>query len=85
MRADDDAGVLLNASGVAILGDDERFQGVRIVSADFGGQPSIQFDDLGAPSTGGSVELEYDEQRYRVEVAAFTGRVTVEKVEPGGG
>ncbi|MFW6033334.1 MAG: GspH/FimT family pseudopilin, partial [Phycisphaeraceae bacterium] len=54
---------------------DKRFEGVKIVSADFSGQPKLEFDELGTPSSGGSIVLQYNEQQYRVNVAAFTGRV----------
>lgn len=59
---------------------DSRFQGVVIVSADFGGATpqTLEFDDLGGPLNGGTVEIEYQGERYRVTVASFTGRVTVE-------
>jgi len=56
-----------------------RFGRVRIVSADFGGASEISYDALGAPSSGGTVVLRFQETGYRVTVAAFTGRVTVEK------
>ncbi|MEM9019921.1 MAG: GspH/FimT family pseudopilin [Planctomycetota bacterium] len=62
--------------------EDPRFRGVDIVSADFGGSDTIQFDDLGNPSSGGTVRLRYDQHIYDIDVAPFTGRVTVEKVDP---
>ena len=57
---------------------DERFQGVVIVSADFGGSSTLEFDALGGPTNGGTVEIEFQGKRYRVTVASFTGRVTVQ-------
>ena len=60
---------------------DSRFRGVEIVSADFNGSPVLEFDDLGTPVQGGDVVLEYDNQRFRITVAGFTGRVTVAAVE----
>ncbi len=62
---------------------DDRFRGVDIVSASFGGDATLEFDDLGAPDSGGTVVLEFDHARYQVNVAPFTGRVTVEKVTGG--
>ncbi len=59
---------------------DTRFQGVVIVSADFAGTPTLEFDVLGAPLNGGTVEIEYQGRRYRVTVASFTGRVTVQEL-----
>jgi len=61
--------------------NDSRFQGVVIVSADFGGgatKETLEFDDLGGPLNGGTVEIEFQGERYRITVASFTGRVTVE-------
>lgn len=63
---------------------DARFQGVRIHSADFGGETWVAFDELGGPNVGGTVDLESGDHRYRVHVAAFTGRIRVEPVEEGG-
>ncbi len=58
---------------------DSRFQGVVIVSANFGGgSPTLEFDALGSPLNGGTVEIEFQGRRYRVTVASFTGRVTVD-------
>ncbi len=59
---------------------DDRFQGVEIVSADFNGSSTLEFDALGGPSNGGTVVIEYKGEQYRVTVAAFTGRVTVERI-----
>lgn len=61
---------------------DSRFKGVDIVSAEFGGTDTIQFDDLGNPSSGGTVRVRYDQHIYDIKVAPFTGRVTIEKVDP---
>lgn len=59
---------------------DERFQGVEIVSVNFGGGNEVEFDPLGSPSSGGTVVLKYNEDQYRVTVSAFTGRVVVERL-----
>lgn len=60
--------------------EDSRFQGVRIAAADFSGTSTLTFDALGAPMTGGTVDLVYKDSLYRVTIAAFTGRVTVGEV-----
>jgi Tfp pilus assembly protein FimT len=60
--------------------DDQRFLGVELVSANFAGSSVIEFGDLGAPDQGGVIELTYEDRTYRITVASFTGRVTVEKV-----
>lgn len=59
--------------------DDGRFSGVEIVSADFNGTNTVTFDDLGNPSSGGTVRVRYEAAAYDIRVAAFTGRVTVER------
>lgn len=63
---------------------DSRFQGVEIVSANFGNLPGdppiLEFDALGSPLNGGAVEIKFQDQRYRITVASFTGRVTVQKL-----
>ncbi len=87
-RLADQAGVTIDAAWLPGDGNnyavsfqkDSRFTGVRILSANFGGDATIVFDDLGAPDTGGTIELEYKEHRYRITVAEFTGRITVSKV-----
>lgn len=61
--------------------DDHRFAGVELISADFAGASEITFDDLGAPSQGGEIQLRFNNDTYRVSVAPFTGRVTVARVE----
>ena len=71
------------ANYVIDLSQDNRFKGVSMTSSDFGGTSVLEFDDLGAPIAGGSVELEFDQTRFRVTVAAFTGRVTVEEITGG--
>jgi len=63
---------------------DQRFQGVDIVSASFGDNATLEFDDMGAPADGGQVVLELNDTRYKVDVAPFTGRVTVAEVTGGG-
>lgn len=62
--------------------NDQRFRGVQIVSADFGGETWIEFDDLGNPSSGGTVRVQFDEHRYDIKIAPFSGRLTVEAVAP---
>ena len=67
---------------IVSLDTDGRFDGVRIAAADFGGSSELTFDDLGGPESGGRVELTYRQQRYAVDVAPFTGRVTIRKTDP---
>jgi prepilin-type N-terminal cleavage/methylation domain-containing protein len=52
------------------------FRGVTVVTANFGGQAWFAFDATGAPSSGGSVEIDYGGRRRTITVAVGTGRVT---------
>jgi len=65
---------------VVDFANDTRFSGVEITAADFGGESFVQFDDLGAPQSGGSVDVQFRNEHYRINVTAFTGHVTVEQV-----
>ena len=60
--------------------EDDRFVGVQLENVNFGGTTTLEFDDLGAPLYGGSLEVVYQNVRYRVLVVPFTGRVTIEPV-----
>lgn len=64
---------------------DGRFAGVALAAADFGGETVLSFDALGAPVSGGQVELTAGDTRYRVTVAEFTGRVTIALLPASGG
>lgn len=64
---------------------DQRFQGVSITAVDFGGSTpadklKVSFDDLGGPTSGGSITIKFDQQSYRIDVAEFTGRITVTSI-----
>ena len=62
---------------------DRRFQGVEITSADFGDETWVEFDDVGNPSAGGTVRLQYGQYRYEIKIAPFSGRLTVKALNPG--
>ena len=53
---------------------------MQLENVNFGGTTTLEFDDLGAPLYGGSLEVVYQNVRYRVLVVPFTGRVTIEPV-----
>ena len=59
---------------------DNRFQGVAVQNASFGGVPVLEFDALGGPTSGGTVDVIFNTTTLRVTVAPFTGRVTVAPV-----
>jgi len=59
---------------------DTRFRGVRITAADFGGTAELEYDELGAPVSGGYVEIQGANFKYRITVTPMTGRVTISDV-----
>lgn len=70
--------------------DEVNFGGAFIANVSFNGGSDLIFDELGGPtpaagdtslSTGGSLEVRGTEVAYRINVAPFTGRVTVEKID----
>ncbi len=70
--------------------DDLDFGGAFIENISFNGGASLIFDELGGPtpaasstglSTGGSLEVVGPQARYRINVAPFTGRVTVDRID----
>jgi len=63
---------------------DSRFAGAQITAVDFDGSNTVAFDELGAPSSGGTVDLSAAGSQYRITVTPFTGRVTVAPVTSGG-
>lgn len=66
---------------IVSFNDDRRFDGVTLKRADFGGSSELTFDDLGSPASGGVIRLDYRDQRYRIDIAPFTGRVTVKELD----
>jgi len=69
--------------------DDDRFEGVSVSAiAIDGGAAFVTYDQLGgtvmdgnAPGVGGSFVVSSDEASYKVNIAPFTGKLTVEKIE----
>lgn len=70
--------------------DDARYGGTVIESASFDGDSTLIFDEMGGPvstpgssnlSDGGSIVLAGPLSRWRVNIAAFTGRVTVTRLD----
>jgi prepilin-type N-terminal cleavage/methylation domain-containing protein len=70
--------------------DDTRYRGVSIRAIDIdSGRNWLTFDPLGGtigsggvPGTGGSLEVRSDSLTYRVSIDAFTGKVSVARVDP---
>lgn len=70
--------------------DDHDFGGARITDLDLNGGDTLIFDELGGPvaaagsdeiSSGGSITLDSANGRFRIDIAAFTGRVTVVRLD----
>lgn len=71
--------------------NDPRWGNTTIANPSFNGGSDLIFDELGAPvaaagtnglSTGGSVDIVSPDATFRVNVGAFTGRVTVQRLAP---
>lgn len=65
------------ANYIVDFNTDPRFTGVVMQNPNFNGVATLEFDALGAPTDGGSVELIAGNTRYRINVAPFTGLVTI--------
>lgn len=65
------------------FGSDQRFAGVKLTNVDFAGGNVLEFDALGAPSNGGTVDVQFEQHQYRISVTPVTGRVTIAPVEGG--
>jgi type II secretory pathway pseudopilin PulG len=70
--------------------DDNRFGGAKIQNVDFDGTNELIFDEIGGPvvapgsdvlSSGGSLEVAGPDTLWRINVAAFSGKVTVEQLD----
>lgn len=70
--------------------NDRDFGGARLSAVDLNGGNVLIFDEIGGPvaspgsdnlSSGGSLELEGPQGRFRINVAAFSGRVTVTQLD----
>jgi len=68
---------------------DNRFKNVRLENANFGSNAEekhiVEFDEMGAPAAGGSIDVVSGTTRYRIKVSDMTGKVTVESVAASGG
>ncbi len=53
------------------------FARVGGMTAVFGGQPKVTFDETGAPDNAGTINFSAGPHSYRIDVAAATGKVTV--------
>ncbi len=87
---DPDADALFDPKGpeerYRVLLDGEQFGGSFLSDVSFNGGSAVIFDEMGAPiaavgsatlSDGGSVRIQGPSSQFRIDIAAFTGRVTV--------
>lgn len=59
---------------------DSRFDRVKLSAAAFNNATTLEFDPLGGPLAGGTVDLVSGNLKYRISVADYTGRVTIAPV-----
>jgi hypothetical protein len=67
---------------------DDRFKGVTITNVAIDGNGrDLNYDALGGtvnasnlPGTGGSITVETASEKYRIDIAPFTGKLTVRKL-----
>ena len=91
---DPDADALFESKGpelrYRVLLDEDRFGGSFLRDINLNGGSAIIFDEMGAPiaspastalSDGGSVQIQGPTSRFRIDIAAFTGRVTVVQLD----
>jgi len=57
-----------------------RFNSVSLADANFGGNVVLTFDDLGAPLAGGNIDIVSPGAQYRISVAPFTGRLSIDAI-----
>lgn len=60
---------------------DNRFAGVAMQNVNFGGNQFLEFDPLGAPLNGGTLQLtapNANNNLFTITVAPFTGRVSIQ-------
>lgn len=63
-----------------VFSAENGFGKTEILSAAFGSESAVTFDELGAPDSSGTVALQAGAHMYNVSVASATGRVTVTRI-----
>lgn len=64
-------------AGYLISFAESRFGGVDVESASFGGNAEVDFNEIGAPSSGGQVWLGLGDRQVSVSIDELAGRVTI--------
>lgn len=71
--------------------NERQFGGSRLTEAAFDGDPILIFDELGSPlaspgdstpGLGGFIIVQGTDSAFRINIDAYTGRLTVQSVEP---
>jgi len=79
------------AQRYVVARNDERYGGVELDNVNFNGTDDLIFDALGGPvtapqsdvlSASGSLDIVGPVSTWRLTIAAFSGRVTVQRVAP---
>ncbi len=91
---DPDADALFDPKGpdqrYRVMLDEDRFGGSFLRDISLNGGTAIIFDEMGAPiaspssstlSDGGSIQIQGPDSRFRIDIAAFTGRVSVVQLD----
>ena len=60
---------------------DKRFQGVSMGTVEFDDDSFVEFNELGTPNFGGTIDLSGGGLQYQITVTDMTGKVSVAKVE----
>lgn len=68
----------LFGDGSTSFQEDRRFQDVRLEKVDFAGGQQVQFDVLGSPDSPGTIDLAGSQKKFRITLAAMTGRIHVQ-------
>lgn len=71
---------MTHADYLVDLRSQSDFDRLDIVSASFGGGPSVTFDELGSPDNGGLVTVQGGPDIYRIEVSPVTGTIKVSRL-----
>jgi len=81
LEADDEVLITRTQGGERKVDFDEnsRFRGVELTEAELGDDQTLIFDDLGSPDSEGTIRLRFNDKLYRIDIAPFTGRVTVQR------
>jgi len=73
--------VIANRAFEVELAARNGMQAVEVQSAAFGGETYVTFNELGEPSSAGTIVVEAGDIRMQVDVAGLTGSVSTRRIE----